>query len=73
VLICNTTIQHKTKEIPLRDFGCQITHFCKITFDNTDTARPVVCSFFYHGQHPQWAKAPSLSRIHDHTQTHHIR
>jgi len=24
-------------------------------------------------QQPQWAKASSLLRIHDHTQTHHIR
>jgi len=28
---------------------------------------------FLPGRHsPQWAKASSLSRIHDHTQTHHI-
>ena len=29
--------------------------------------------FFTTVQHPQWAKASSLSKIHDHTQTHHTR
>jgi hypothetical protein len=32
------------------------------------------CIFFFTmAQQPQWAKAYSLSRIHDHTQTHHTR
>jgi len=29
--------------------------------------------FFTMAQHPQWFEASSLSRIHDHTQTHHTR
>jgi hypothetical protein len=35
---------------------------------------PVTLIFiFYHGAKPQWAKASSLSRIHDQTQTHYNR
>ena len=29
--------------------------------------------FFTMALHPRWAKASSLSRLHDHTQTHHTR
>jgi hypothetical protein len=29
--------------------------------------------FFQFGSSPQWARAPSLSRLHDHTQTHHTQ
>ena len=31
----------------------------------------LIVSFFTMAQQPQWARASSLSRIHDHTQTHH--
>ena len=38
-----------------------------------DIVHVVGYNFFYRSATAYWAKASSLSRIHDHTQTHHLQ
>jgi hypothetical protein len=66
---CTQSLREK-RDITGRKFPNQIATSSEVMEYKEDLNRNSILLFFHS---PQWARTSSLSRRHDHTQTHHIR